>query len=128
LRELHQHTGSGTYLFPALASGAKPICNNTINKALACMGFGAEIVGHGFRAMFRTLADEVLKERVDYIEHQLAHVVRDPMGRAYNRTQHLDERRVLMQRWSDYLDSLRTAAMKQAAVVSQNIVSAHASL
>lgn len=57
--------------------------------------------------MARTIMDEVLGERLDIIEHQLSHLVKDPNGRAYNRTTHLDARRVLMQKWADYLDKLR---------------------
>jgi hypothetical protein len=53
------------------------------------------------------LLEEVLGERYDLIEHQLAHAVRDPNGRAYNRTQHLPERRRMMERWAMYLDNLR---------------------
>ena len=54
--------------------------------------------------------DSVLGERPDIIDHQLAHAVRDPNGRAYNRTAHLPERRQMMQRWADYLESLREGA------------------
>jgi hypothetical protein len=54
--------------------------------------------------------DEVLHERVEIIEHQLGHAVRDSMGRAYNRTSFLDERRAMMTRWSNYLDSLTAGA------------------
>ena len=61
----------------------------------------------GFRAMARTILDEVLGFRADVIEHQLAHAVKDPNGRAYNRTSHLVERRKMMQAWADYLDALR---------------------
>jgi len=63
---------------------------------------------HGFRAMARTILDEVLGFRVEYIEHQLAHAVKDPNGRAYNRTAHLAERHKMMQAWADYLDQLKT--------------------
>ena len=66
------------------------------------------MTGHGFRALART--DEVLHVRPDYIEHQLAHAVRDPNERAYNRTAHLPECRMMMQAWTDYLDVLRTGA------------------
>ena len=69
-----------------------------------------EMTPHGFRAMARTLLDEVLGERYDLIEHQLAHMVRDPNGRAYNRTVHLAERRLMMERWALYLDKLRADA------------------
>lgn len=83
--------------------------DSTINAALRRMGFDSRtMTGHGFRAMARTILDEVLGFRPDYIEHQLAHAVRDPNGRAYNRTAHLTERRKMMQAWADYLDSLRT--------------------
>ena len=57
--------------------------------------------------MARTILDEVLNQCVDFIEHQLAHAVKDPNGRAYNRTAHLDERKKMMQLWADYLDSIK---------------------
>ena len=65
-----------------------------------------EMTGHGFRAVARTILDEQLGFRADIIEHQLAHAVRDPNGRAYNRTAHLVERRRMMQAWADYLERL----------------------
>ena len=52
---------------------------------------------------------EVLGFRLDFIEHQLAHAVRDPNGRAYNRTSYLPERRKMMQVWADYLDQLKAS-------------------
>ena len=64
---------------------------------------------HGFRAMARTILDEVLGFRPDFIEHQLAHAVRDPNGRAHNRTWFLPEWRRMIQVWADYLDQLRTS-------------------
>ena len=82
--------------------------NNAILSAMRRMEIGKEeMSGHGFRAMARTILDEVLGIRPDIIEHQLAHQVRDPLGRAYNRTAHLPERRKMMQNWADYLDSLK---------------------
>jgi integrase len=85
--------------------------NNAVLAALRRMGFEKEeMTGHGFRAMARTILDEVLQFRVDFIEHQLAHAVRDPNGRAYNRTAHLAERRKMMQTWADYLDGLKVGA------------------
>jgi integrase len=79
--------------------------------ALRRMGFDkSEMSVHGFRAMARTILDEVLGFRPDFIEHQLAHAVRDPNGRAYNRTAHLPERKKMMQSWADYLDSLKAGA------------------
>ncbi|GAM09352.1 integrase [Geobacter sp. OR-1] len=111
LRELQPLTGSGRYLFPCHRSPLRCMSDNAINAALRRMGFEKhEITGHGFRAMARTILDEVLQFRPDFIEHQLAHAVRDPNGRAYNRTSHLAERRKMMQTWADYLDGLKTGA------------------
>ena len=83
---------------------------NTVNDALKAMGYKDKHCAHGFRAMARTIMDEVLDQRVDLIEHQLAHAVKDANGRAYNRTAHLPARRVMMQEWADYLDKLATGA------------------
>ncbi|MDH4910214.1 tyrosine-type recombinase/integrase, partial [Xanthomonas euvesicatoria] len=101
-------TGRGEYVFPSIRNPRGAMSENTINAALRTMGFdSATISGHGFRAMARTVLDEVLGFRPDFIEHQLAHAVRDPNGRAYNRTAHLTERQKMMQAWADYLDALK---------------------
>jgi integrase len=111
LRSVHPLTGHGRYVFPSLRTGERPMSENTINAALRGMGYSKEVhSAHGFRAMARTIMDEVLGERVDLIEHQLAHAVKDANGRAYNRTAHLPARREMMQRWTDYLDKLRIGA------------------
>jgi integrase len=82
---------------------------NAVNAALRGLGVASdEMCGHGFRATARTILDEVLGYRPDWIEHQLAHEIKDPNGRAYNRTAHLDSRKEMMQRWADYLDELRS--------------------
>lgn len=111
LRGIHPVSGHGRYVFPSLRTGERPMSENTINAALRGMGYSKEVhTAHGFRAMARTIMDEVLGERVDLIEHQLAHAVKDPNGRAYNRTAHLPARREMMQRWANYLDKLRVGA------------------
>lgn len=108
LAEIKPLTGRGRYVFPSARSPKRPMSNNAILAALRRMGFAKdEMSGHGFRAMARTVLDEVLHFRPDYIEHQLAHAVRDPNGRAYNRTSHLAERKAMMQQWADYLDKLK---------------------
>jgi integrase len=108
LRELHPLTGRGKYVFSSEQTSTRPMSENTLNFALRRMGFAKnEMSVHGFRAMARTVLDEILHVRPDYIEHQLAHAVRDPNGRAYNRTSHLPERREMMQLWADYLDKLK---------------------
>jgi len=122
LRELHPLTGHGRFIFPSARNpkGDRPMSDNAILAAMRRMGIDKEeMSGHGFRAMARTILDEVLGFRPDYIEHQLAHAVRDPNGRAYNRTAHLPERRKMMQEWADYLDKLKAGAeiipIKQSA-------------
>jgi integrase len=109
--ELQAITGNSRYVFPSGRSFARPMSNNAVNAALRRMGFDKdEMTGHGFRAMARTILDEVLQVRPEFIEHQLAHAVKDPNGRAYNRTTHLAERRKMMQTWADYLDGLKNGA------------------
>lgn len=111
LKELKDFTGSSRYVFPSERTFDRPMSNNTILAALRNLGYTKEeMTPHGFRAMARTLLDEVLQIRPDFIEHQLAHAVRDPNGRAYNRTSHLEERRKMMQQWADYLDELKQGA------------------
>lgn len=108
LRDLQPLTGHRQYVFPGGRSPKRPLSDNALTAALRRMGFDKEtMTAHGFRATARTLLDEVLGWRPDLIEHQLAHAVRDPNGRAYNRTSHLPERRKMMQAWADYLDALR---------------------
>ena len=111
LKELYPLTGRGMYVFPGGRTSNKPMSDNAILTALRRLGIPKEeMSGHGFRAMARTLLDEVLGFRPDYIEHQLAHAVRDPNGRAYNRTTHLPERKKMMQAWADYLEQLKGGA------------------
>ncbi|MEC5397927.1 tyrosine-type recombinase/integrase [Uliginosibacterium sp. H1] len=110
LRELQAITGEGRYVFPSGRGASRPMSENGVTAALHAMGFGDVMTGHGFRAMARTILDEVVGVRPDYIEHQLAHAVRDPNGRAYNRTAFLAERKKMMQTWADYLDRLKSGA------------------
>lgn len=108
LKELHPLTGHGRYVFPSLLTGERCMSENTIRGALRRMGYGNDdMTAHGFRAMARTMAAERLDVATEVIEAQLAHKVPDALGRAYNRTQYLEQRRDLMQRWADYLDQLR---------------------
>jgi integrase len=111
LKEIQSLTGTGRYVFPSTRTSQRPMSNNTVLAALRRMGFEkSEMTGHGFRAMARTMLDEILNVRPDFIEHQLAHAVRDPNGRAYNRTAFLPERKDMMQTWADYLDGLKKGA------------------
>ena len=108
LRELQPITRAAAYVFPSARSDKRPMSDNAILVAMRSMEIGKdEMSGHGLRAVARTILDEVLGVRPELIEHQLAHAVRDPNGRAYNRTAHLPERRKMMQQWADYLDNLK---------------------
>ena len=110
LRDLQPLTGSGPYVFPCARSNQRPMSDNAILSAMRRMGIDKTTAcGHGFRASARTMLDEVLGFPPHLVEHQLAHAVRDPLGRAYNRTTHLPERRKMMQDWADYLDKLRAS-------------------
>lgn len=116
LNTLQPLTGDGKYVFPSIRTYSKPISDNTLNASLRRLGYTSEeMTSHGWRAVFRTMADEQLGIRIEYIEQQLAHVVKDPLGRAYNRTKHLKQRREFMQTWADYLD--RLAADKNSKVI-----------
>ena len=110
LRDLQPLTGSGPYVFPCARSTQRPMSDNAILSAMRRCGIDKTTAcGHGFRASARTMLDEVLGFPPHLVEHQLAHAVRDPLGRAYNRTTHLPERRKMMQDWADYLDKLRAS-------------------
>lgn len=107
LKELHPLTSNSIFVFPSARSNDRPMSDNAILAALRRLGISKEeATGHGFRATARTLLDEVLNIRPDIIEHQLAHAVRDPNGRAYNRTAHLLDRKKMMQEWANYLERL----------------------
>jgi len=111
LHELHPLTGQTEWVFPGMKEKARSVGVAAIHGGLRRLGISdEELTPHGFRAIARTLLDEVLGERYELIEQQLGHKVRDPNGRAYNRTVHLPERKRMMTRWAEYLDSLRLGA------------------
>lgn len=117
LKQSQTMTGHLEFVHPNQSKKTEPMSENTMNKALRTMGFNRDThVSHGFRASARTMLDEQLKFRPDVIEHQLGHVVRDPNGNAYNRTCHIEERKVMMQSWSDYIDQLRSGNNKVVAI------------
>lgn len=109
LAELAQITKARSeYIFPATTSNLKPMSENTINQALRRLGYTSEqACGHGFRASARTILEEVLDFPIELIEQQLAHQVKDMHGRAYNRTKHLEKRKIMMQKWTDYCEQIK---------------------
>ena len=107
-RDLHALMGQGKMVFRGERHHDRAMSENTVNAALRAMGFSAdEVTGHGFRATARTMLHERLGYSPDVIEAQLAHTVRDSLGRAYNRTEFVEQRREMLQTWADYLDQLR---------------------
>jgi integrase len=112
LREIHPVSGHGQYVFQGGHSPLKPMSESAINAALKRMGYDTQkdITGHGFRAMARTILHERLNIDPAIIEHQLAHRVPDTLGSAYNRTKFLEQRKLMMQSWADYLDELKAGA------------------
>jgi integrase len=110
LRELRELTGHTTLVFPSIRSRARPMSENTLNAALRRLGYTKdEMTAHGFRTVASTLLHELGWPR-DVIERQLAHAERNAVRAAYNRAEHLPERRKMMQAWADYLDGLATGA------------------
>ncbi|MEZ5454492.1 MAG: site-specific integrase, partial [Thiothrix sp.] len=110
LEEMKPITGKRRYVFPSRTDTSKPMSNNTIRQALRRMDYGNDtMTAHGFRALASTRLYE-MGFSSDLIEKQLAHSVGSEVRRAYDRSQHIQERTVMMQQWADYLDSSRDGA------------------
>jgi integrase len=116
LRELHQRTGNGRYLFPGARTASRPMSENAVTAALRGMGYQGNrardddgvtsMTGHGFRRMASTRLHE-MGWSSDVIELQLAHAEQDEIKAAYNAAERLPARKEMMQAWADYLDGLR---------------------
>lgn len=107
LKEMYLYSGKAKYIFHSLRSTSTPMSDATMNNALRRMGYSQdEIVVHGFRAMFSTIAHEKSSFSHEVIETQLAHSVGSKVSQAYNRAQYLSERKELMKWWSLYLTNL----------------------
>ena len=110
-RDLQALTGHARYVFPALTSSQRCMSENTVRSALRRLGYGNDdMTAHGFRAMARTMIAERLGVSPEIIEPQLAHAVAGPLGRAYDRTTYMEQRRDMMVKWADYVDRLRKGA------------------
>lgn len=111
LRDLQVLTGHTRFVFPALTTSQRCMSENTVRSALRRLGYGNDdMTAHGFRAMARTMIAERLGVQPEIIEAQLAHAVAGPLGRAYDRTTYMDQRRDMMAKWADYIDRLRKGA------------------
>jgi len=113
LRQLHRVTGGGTWLFPNMRDPKRPMSNNSLLKALERMGYKGGMTGHGFRSLAMSTLKELLHYRHEVVDRQLAHAQKDKLESAYDRASYLDERRVMMQRWADYLDEVAVASLQR---------------
>ena len=110
IEELRALTGHSPYLFPGGRGRVPYMSENTVNKAIAVLGYKGRIVGHGFRATASTILNESGRFPADAIERQLAHAERNKIRAAYHRAEYLTERRKMMQWWADTLDAVQTGA------------------
>lgn len=94
-------------VFPSPYYPRKPLSENTLNSALARLGYKGIATAHGMRALFSTQANEHGFD-ADVIERQLAHRERNEVRAAYHRSTYMKERGTLMQWWADYLDGRRS--------------------
>lgn len=105
------------YVFHKRGDVKTPISNVATNAALQLMGYDTrqEHTTHGFRTTFSTLAHEMWDSKYgrEVIEKQLDHVIGTGISRIYDESEHLEERRELLQDWSNFLDEI---AHKKAAV------------
>lgn len=116
LQTLRAITGQHEHVFHSYSKEGH-LSEGAVLGALRRVGYsGDEMTGHGFRAMAKTMLLEVLKMPDQYIELQLGHLVRDPNGGAYNRVKYLEDRKLMMQTWADYLDTLRAVARGENVV------------
>ncbi len=107
LQKIKDISGHQELVFPGDHNPYKPMCENTVNKALRLMGYDTkkDICGHGFRTMAcSTLMESGLWSR-NTVERQMSHQERNSVRAAYNhKAEYLEARRTMMQWWSDYLD------------------------
>ncbi len=123
LADLHAMTGPDRHVFPSMRGKGRPLSENTLNAALRAMGYEGMMTAHGFRAVARTILVERLDYPAEWVEMQLGHAVSDALGRAYNRTTYLEQRREMLQEWADYLDSLRGGVVSLARPAAREAVS-----
>ena len=108
LKEQQEETGhyNVPWVFPSQTVPKNPMSNNTVLFAIGRMGYKGRMTGHGFRALAMSTIKEKLGYRHEVVDRQLAHAPRSKVDRAYDRAKFLDERKVMMQKWADYLDSV----------------------
>lgn len=110
LKQVHKLSGERDFVFIGDHNPRKPMSENTMNKALRVMGYDTkvDVCGHGFRTMAcSSLIESGLWSR-DAVERQMSHMERNSVRAAYiHKAEHLDERRLMLQWWADFLDANR---------------------
>ncbi|EFO4195265.1 tyrosine-type recombinase/integrase [Escherichia coli] len=110
LKDVYKLSGDRDFVFIGDHDHRKPMSENTVNKALRVMGYDTkvEVCGHGFRTMAcSSLSESGLWSR-DAVERQMSHMERNSVRAAYiHKAEHLDERRLMLQWWADFLDANR---------------------
>ena len=110
LKDVYKLSGDRDFVFIGDHDHRKPMSENTVNKALRVMGYDTkvEVCGHGFRTMAcSSLIESGLWSR-DAVERQMSHMERNSVRAAYiHKAEHLDERRLMLQWWADFLDANR---------------------
>lgn len=109
LRDLHQITGQGEYVFPNRNSSGRVISENTVLKIIETIGYKGKMTGHGFRSLARTVLGD-MGHRWEVLEAMLSHALENQTAAAYVRTSYFEERRGIMQQWADYLDKAEAGA------------------
>jgi integrase len=109
VRKVHQMTGSYKLLIAGRHEPTKPISDGTVNMALKRMGYEGRLTGHGIRATISTALNE-MGYNEDWIEAQLSHAGSSKIRKTYNHAEYVEQRRVMMQEWADYLDGLAAEA------------------
>ncbi|HAI1339744.1 tyrosine-type recombinase/integrase [Escherichia coli] len=110
LKQIKDITGNNELIFPGDHNPYKPMCENTVNKALRVMGYDTkkDICGHDFRAMACSALMESGLWAKDAVERQMSHQERNTVRMAYiHKAEHLEARKAMMQWWSDYLEACR---------------------
>ena len=110
LNEVSELSGRERLVFPGQNNPNRPMSENTLLYAIYRMGYHSRTTMHGFRAVAATILNESGKWHPDAIERQLAHVESNKVRGAYDRSEHLEDRKRMMYWWADYLDSINKPA------------------
>ncbi|EFA8815872.1 TPA: tyrosine-type recombinase/integrase [Enterobacter hormaechei subsp. steigerwaltii] len=122
LKKLHAISGENELMFVGFSRDDKPISENTVNKALRTMGYDTkkDVCGHGFRTMACSALVESGMWSRDAVEKQMSHQERNSVRAAYiHKAEHLEERKLMLQWWANYLDACKAEAITPFTYVVQ---------